>query len=290
MRVFILGGTGSIGSAVTRELALNGHQVLGLCRTEASARRLRDLGGEPVPGDLRRPQAWAALAAMQDAVIQLATDFEQDMGAVDAMAMQALAEAASRRIAPLRLIYTGGCWLYGETGDRVAQETSLKRPIHAFAWMQENAQALQEDPHLSCTVIHPAMVYHEDGGGAFSRFLQEAGTGSPIEIWGSLRTRWPLVHRQDLARAYRLLLEDPAACGEFNVAAQAGVALAEILPEIARRRSHDGSYVLRNRKHVMFKYGYWAEGPTLDQQMSAAKLRDRCGWQPDFPDFQQATF
>lgn len=290
MKVMILGGTGSIGSAVTQELVKHGHEVLGLCRSAASAKKLKSFGAQPIFGDLRQPEGWSKVAAAQDAVIQLATDFSGDMGEVDATAMQALISAASTRSTPLRLIYTGGCWLYGETHSRVATEAMPKRPISAFTWMQDSAQALQEASNISCTVLHPAMVYHEDGGGAFSRYVEAACGDAPIEVWGSLKTRWPLVHRQDLAQAYRLLLEAPDLCGEFNVAAEIGVPLKQILAEISRRKNHDGSYLLRSRKHVMFKYGAWAEGPTLDQQMSAEKIKAECGWQPQYRRFEQAEF
>lgn len=290
MKVLILGGTGSIGSAVTPELVAQGHEVIGLCRSDTSAQKLVKMGALPHFGDLADPETWSAPLAQVDAVIQLAITFEEDMGAVDAAAMAAIQAEARRRQDPLRLIYTGGCWLYGETRDRVACEASPQRPISAFAWMQETAEALLRDKSLSCCVIHPAMVYHEDGGGAFTRMIERAQRGIPFEVWGSLNTRWPLVHRRDLARAYGMLLTQQQLTGHFNVAAQSGVKVRDILTEVARRHQHDASYVVRSRKHLMFKYGAWAEGPTLDQQMSATRIAQACNWQPEYRDFTQAAF
>ncbi len=290
MKILILGGTGSIGSAVTAELVTQGHEVTGLARSVTSAQKLMDLGANPHSGDLRTPRSWAAPLAQAEAVIQLATTFDTDMAEVDAAAMDAIRAEARSRTQPLRLIYTGGCWLYGQTGDRTASEVSPKRPILAFAWMQDTAEVLLADTHLSCCVIHPAMVYHEEGGGVFSRLLQQASRDIPFEIWGSLNTRWPLVHRGDLARAYRLLLEQTDLTGNFNVVAQSGVPVRDIVNEIIRRHDHSGTYVVRSRKHVMFKYGAWAEGPTLDQQMSANKIQQSCNWQPQVSDFTQAAF
>jgi nucleoside-diphosphate-sugar epimerase len=290
LNILILGGTGSIGSAVTAELVAHNHKVIGLCRSEASAQKLAALGAQPWRGDLRAPASWRAALSQVEAVIQLAATFEDDSGAVDAAAIAAIKQEARCRTSPLRVLYTGGCWLYGQTGDHTASETSPKRPIAAFAWMQENAQALQQDPNISSCIVHPAMTYHEEGGGVFSRLLAQASSGRPLEVWGSIHTRWPLVHRRDLARAYRLLLEHPDLCGQYNVAAQSGVPMRDILDEIIRRHPHDGAYVVRNRKYVMFKYGSWAEGPTLDQQMAADKIQTACGWHPEVSDFTQAAF
>lgn len=289
MEVLILGGTGSIGTAVTRELVRSGHQVTGLSRSAASDRKLEAMGARPLRGDLRSPGSWVREVARTDALIQLAATFDDGMAGADTTAIAAILRQAALRPEPLRLIYTGGCWLYGATGNRIADEASPLRPIKPFAWMQENGETILASPALSAAVVHPAMVYHEEGG-AFSRYLEAVRSGNPFEIWGSVSTRWPLVHRSDLARAYRLLLEQPQLTGHFNASAETGVPVAEITGEIARRHGHDASYVVRSLKHVLIKYGAWAEGPTLDQQMASGKLRRLTGWEVQHSSFRDAQF
>ena len=72
MRILVLGGTGSIGSAVVQELIARGHEVLGLARSEASATKLAGCGATPLPGDIASPQAWTGRLPQLDAVIHAA--------------------------------------------------------------------------------------------------------------------------------------------------------------------------------------------------------------------------
>ncbi|MBN8992537.1 MAG: NAD-dependent epimerase/dehydratase family protein [Rhizobiales bacterium] len=60
MRVFVLGGTGLIGSAVVRELVGRGHELCGLARSDASAVRFARLGATPIAGDIGWPERWVA--------------------------------------------------------------------------------------------------------------------------------------------------------------------------------------------------------------------------------------
>ncbi|WP_192966213.1 NAD-dependent epimerase/dehydratase family protein [Phycobacter azelaicus] len=289
MRVLILGATGSIGTAITRELVRNGHTAIGLARSFASEEKIRALGAEPLAGDLRHPREWSAALAKMDAVIHAAATFEADMAETDRKVVMEILSHAAGRTSPLRFLYTGGCWLYGVTGAKTADETSTKRPLQSFKWMLEQGASVLQAPGVSAAVVHPALVYHEEGG-AFARYLAAAKAGEPIEVWGSLRTRWPLVHRDDLARAYLTLLERPELIGEFNVCGQTGVPVSEIIAEVARRSDHTSGYVVRTLKYVLCKYGAWAEGPTMDQQISAEKIQSLSDWQPKHTCFRSSAF
>ena len=83
MRVLVLGGTGSIGSAVVAALLRHGHHVTALARSDAAARRLAAVGAEALPGDIRAPAPWLPEADRADAVVHAATDFGADMAALD---------------------------------------------------------------------------------------------------------------------------------------------------------------------------------------------------------------
>jgi len=52
MRVFVAGGTGTLGRPTVQLLVAAGHEVRGLARTPERGESLRALGAEPVVGDL----------------------------------------------------------------------------------------------------------------------------------------------------------------------------------------------------------------------------------------------
>ena len=286
MKVFVLGGTGLIGSAIVAEITRRSHHVVALSRSENSDEKLTALGTESRRGDLAEPSHWADFAVSCDAIIQVAATFGDDMGDVDAKAMSAIVKAAESLSEPVRLIYTGGCWLYGETGDEVATEERPFDPLPSFAWMVSHSEMLLNAANLNAVIVHPAMVYDVADGGVFRRYISAAKAGRPLEIWGSAQTRWPLIESGDLASAYCDLLERPELVGHYNAAAEEGVPVGEIVSKVAESFQSQLEPLLVNVNDAVAKNGAWAKGPTLDQQMSAQKLKIATGWNPKKNDYK----
>jgi nucleoside-diphosphate-sugar epimerase len=97
MRVFVTGASGGIGSAVAAELISTGHEVLGLARSDASARAIAAAGGIALRGDLDDPDSLRAGAEQSDGVAHLAfgNDFS-DIGksiAEETLAVETFAAA-----------------------------------------------------------------------------------------------------------------------------------------------------------------------------------------------------
>lgn len=289
MQVFVLGGTGTVGTAVVAELVRRNHQVLALSRSDKSDELLISAGATPCRGNLTEPDHWVDAAVASDGIIQAAATFDEDMGDVDAKAMKALMQASETRTEPLRLIYTGGCWLYGETGDEIASEDQPFDPLPAFSWMVTHAQMLLDAPKLRTAVVHPAMVYDMRDGGVFRGFLSAAKAGERIEIWGSEATRWPLIESSDLARAYCDLVERSDLVGYFNAVAEEGVTVGRIATVISEAYGSSKEPVIRAVDDIVKENGAWAKGPTLDQRMSARRLQLAAGWKPKITAFAEPT-
>src|SRR5258705_2138176 len=107
VRVLVLGGTGSIGSAVVRELIARGHDVIGLARSEASGVKLRQHGATPLAGDTASPERWAGSLPRLDAVIHMACDFDTDIAAGERRLVDRLLPAPTSQPDHPRIIHTG---------------------------------------------------------------------------------------------------------------------------------------------------------------------------------------
>ena len=280
MRVLVLGGTGSVGAAVVAALVRRGHDVMGLARSDASARGLAAMGAGALPGDARAPGAWLPAVDRADAVVHAATDFGSDMAALDRGLMDALLPRLSANARGQALLYTGGCWLYGATGDAAATEESPFDPPPASAFMVPALRrVLAAAPGVRGIVVHPAMVF-EGVEGVFARFAADARSLGRVRVVGDGRARWPLVHRRDLAELYALALEKAAPGESYNAAAAEGVPVGAIARAVARRFGADETPVPRGVDEAAAEWGEWARGYALDQRMSGDKARRELGWRP----------
>jgi nucleoside-diphosphate-sugar epimerase len=287
LRVLILGGTGTIGAAVVRELTLRGHVVTGLARSDASAAKLSKLGAMPMAGDLARPRSWAEKLPELDAVIHMACDFDTDMGGIDRHLLDILLPALARRAGRTRFIYTGGCWLFGAAGHAIATEETAFDPLPAFAWMVPNLRRVLAAPAIDGIVIHPAMVYTADGG-VFRRFASDAAERRAVRVVGSDEIRWPLVHADDLATLYALALERAAPKSSYIGAAIDGLAVGRIARGFAKRfATPDRTPQVMSADEAAAEFGEWARGYARDQRLSGAKARLALGWRPKHLDAEQ---
>ncbi len=287
MRIFVTGATGYIGSAVVRELVEAEHQVTGLTRLAEKAGYLRDLGAEPVVGDLRDLDSYRDGLMTADALVHLAAEGSDSKVVVDRAAVDAMLAAA--KVGPARVIvYTSGCFVLGETGDEPANEdASTEGAPDLVAWRPAHEDLVLEAGYddLATSVIRPGMVY---GGkdGSFARFFATAERKGAAEFVGDGANRWSPVYRGDVARLYRMVIEkewrgvlhcaEPAArVGDLAVAA-------------SKAAGAEGATKRLRVEEARKEMGAFADALTMDQVVGCRRARD-LGWAPAHPPFVESA-
>ena len=280
MEVFVTGGSGYVGSAVVAELTGAGYRVRGLARSDKSAARLKALGATPVPGSLAAPDVWTDALAASDTVIHLAATFDEDMARTDRRFIDILLAQVAKG-GPRRLVYTGGVWLYGACADPGVAEGAPFDPLPEFAFMGHHRERLFSQPDLHTSLVHPGLVWDE-GGGMIQPLLADAAEGRALRIPATEDIRWPLVHRTDLARLYRLALEGGEHGLDYHGVAEVSVPVRAIAGEISRQAGiKDAPISDRDR---------WSAGSHLSQRVGAETTGLALDWEPRHPGILSAHF
>jgi nucleoside-diphosphate-sugar epimerase len=261
------------------------HEVLGLTRSDSAADRLSSRGVQPVRGDIRWPHEWVGIAESVDAVIQVAADFATDADSIGRNLISALLRRLEDRSGgPIpTYVYTGGCWLYGNTGDQVATEESRFEAPAAWAWSIDHLKMVLGASQVRGIVIHPAMVY-ERNGGVLALFRDDLARLGRVRIFGHENIRWPMVHRRDIGELYALALERATCGASYNGAAVDSITVGALARAMARSAGTDTTPLVRPIDEAVAEFGEWARGYAIDQRMSSAKARRELLWSPTHTD------
>jgi nucleoside-diphosphate-sugar epimerase len=286
MHVFVTGGTGLIGSAVVAELLGNGHTVLALARSEASALALKSAGAEPLRGDLADLSALRTGAARADGVINLAfgNDFSSPGALAQAVAEEsaALATLGEELLGSDRPLVTvsGTPPLPGRTSTE-ADPLPTGGPVGGRARSVIAVLELASRGVRSIAVRMPRTVHHE-GQGGFAGMLTDIARRTRVSGYpGDGTQRWPAVHALDAAVLFRLALERAEAGTSWHAVADEGDAVRDIATVIGRR--------LELPVETVPEETYGPLGPIFatDQPSSSAYTRKTLGWEPTHPSLLQ---
>jgi hypothetical protein len=231
MKIVLPGGTGQLGTLLTRFFQARGDEVVVLSRGGRSLGRL-------VPWDARTGGAWVNELDGADAVINLAGRSvncrytEKNLALMLSSRVdstRAIGAAIERAARPPKVwLQMSTATIYAHRFDAPNDEATgligggepgapayWKRSVElAQAW--EAAQAEARTPQTRKVLLRTAMVMSEDRGGVFDVLsgLVHRRLGGPI-AGGAQYVSW--IHRRDLERALALLIERRDLEGPFNL-------------------------------------------------------------------------
>ena len=292
MRIFVTGASGWIGTAVVAELLGTGHEVVGLARSEQSARRLEESGAVVHRGDLEDPDDLARAAADSDGVIHLAFQHEvawsgnfAAAAAADRRAVEAMGAALADSDRPLVL----ASGMLGLTSGRMATEDDGLVPsaeVRAVPAGRRAATALLtlslRGTGVRSSVLRFPPTVHGDGDSGFVATLvgmaRERGVAGYV---GDGTNRWPAVHRSDAARLARLALEAAPAGSVLHAVGDEGVPFREIAEVMGRHLGIPTASI--DPAGAGEHFGHLGHFVGRDSPASSAITEELVGWEPGGP-------
>jgi nucleoside-diphosphate-sugar epimerase len=306
MKILVTGATGFIGTAVARKLSQQGHEVLGLSRSDAAAAKLQSAGLTPITGDFANPASLAAPAAQVDAVVSTASigqvegmpeSFAKDRDAVAVMT-KALGDSGKP------FIFTSGSAIFGvftkgEASPMIFDEdhpvplpASVFAPAEAgvpqpliegfggsMAPRAETEMAVLKATGIRGIVIRPGLIYGKGKGYDLPNLIALARNHTAAPYLGTGGVRQGFVHIDDLVDLYIYALER-GPVGSMLHAVTDEVALGDLAQAVSRLVGAQGRTESLSLMQMYARGGGRGVSLSVNKRLASNKTRKVLNWTP----------
>jgi len=210
--LFVLGGTGFIGSRVVEEAARAELEVKALARSSESVAKLEGAGATPVRGEGENPSAWASDLRGADVLLDLVQPplpsrlgggavrkVVEQRESITAGVLKTLADIPPDE-RPVLFSISGADDLQPDAQGTISDTSATRNPLAGFARIGVPIRRLVEQSGLDATFVHFGVIVYGPGKG-FEEHFVEGLRKRRMRVIGDGSNRLPLVHVDDAARA-----------------------------------------------------------------------------------------
>lgn len=283
-RILVIGGGGFLGSALTRRLLADGHEVEIL---------VRDHGRTGPPSCPVHVGGLGNLALLRRVLPSFDTVFHLASGTTPGVSGRDPSLEVELNILPtlrfleafqtqpnIHLIFiSSGGTVYGNPTSNPVLETVPLAPLSYYGagkvaletFLTTNARTQKG----RLTILRPSNLYgpgqpHYPGFGVIRTMLQHLQEDTTMQIWGNGEAVRDFIYIDDLVDACTLSLNDPAEIGVYNVGSGLGYSLRQLVETVCTACCRD----LR----VEYRPGRKIDVSSII--LDSSRLRATVGWQP----------
>lgn len=230
MRILLTGGSGYLGSILTRKLLANGHHVKILDNFLFGKDSIKDIENnkklEIVEGDIRDLSIVGKSLKKIDSVIHLASIVGTQSAELDPKTSIEINFMATRNIAELckiykikQFIFASTCSVYGAQPDQLIAENSEVNPLDSYGLSKFQSERAILQIYDYPTILRLGTLFGASHRMRFdlaiNLFISQAMNKEKITVFGG--TQWrPFLHVDDAAEAFSFAVENKME-GIYNV-------------------------------------------------------------------------
>ncbi|OOF99091.1 hypothetical protein ASPCADRAFT_140737 [Aspergillus carbonarius ITEM 5010] len=283
--IFLTGGSGYIGSAITTLAISQGYKVHSLSRNSSSDTKITSLRAIPIRGDLTSLSTLREQSHRADIVIHLADPMSGNYSMpyderirIDDAAVSAIGEGLEGSNKPL--VVTSGSLVVAATGAETDETSALwEKPLNERIVSERNNLRLCERG-VKVSVVRLAPFVYGRGGSGVALFMRMfAGLGE-VKVVGDGEGVTSAVHVEDAARLFLLAAEKAQAGEVFNGCSEWGVTFGELGRAMAEVMGVGVGYM--SFEEAVGTWGeFFAGFLSTENRASGGKAMGVLGWKPE---------
>lgn len=299
MEIFVTGASGFVGTAVVMELVRDGHDVIGLVRSDEGAKAIRAIGAKALVGDLTDLASLRKGASDSEGVIHTAFihDFSKykENCEIDQRAIELFGSVLKG--SDRSLVITSGLADVDSRGEIINETHDISsEQIMTPRKSEQTALRLAQEHSVNTRIVRLAPAVHGDGpygfmAGFVSILLNHArktGMSAYVEDGTNL---WHGLHRLDAASLYKLAFFKGEKGGRYHGVETRGVSFKSLAEAIGKKVNVPVKSI--SKEAALTHFSWMSHIVASDLSSSNLLTQEKLSWRPTqiglIEDIERAT-